>query len=63
MNKEHVTGKAEEIKGVVKENLGFITSDPDTEADGVNDQIKGKAKQAHAAAKDAQEKLHKTHTP
>jgi uncharacterized protein YjbJ (UPF0337 family) len=52
MQKEHVTGKVEEIKGKVKEKLGFITSDPDTEAEGVKEQIEGKVKQAHANAKE-----------
>jgi uncharacterized protein YjbJ (UPF0337 family) len=52
MDKEQAKGKAEEIKGKVKEKLGFITSDPDTEAQGVKDQIEGKVKQAHGAAKE-----------
>ncbi|HTF67162.1 MAG TPA: CsbD family protein [Edaphobacter sp.] len=60
MNKEKVSGKAEELKGKVKEKLGFITSDPDTEAEGVKDQIKGKVKQAHGEAK---EKFHKKNSP
>jgi CsbD-like len=35
MNKEHVSGKAEEIKGKVKEKVGHATDDPDTEAAGL----------------------------
>jgi uncharacterized protein YjbJ (UPF0337 family) len=60
MNKEQATGKAKEIKGKVKEKLGFITSDPDTESKGVKDQIEGKVKQAHGKAK---EEFVKKHTP
>lgn len=56
MQKEHVTGKAEEIKGKVKEKLGFITNDSETEAHGLEDQVKGKLKQAHGDAKDVVEK-------
>ena len=60
MNKEQAAGKAKEIKGKVKEKLGFITSDPDTEAEGVKDQIESKVKQAHGRAK---EEFVKKHTP
>ncbi len=58
MQKEQVTGKAEELKGKVKEKLGYITSDPDTEAEGVKEQIEGKVKQMHGKAKEEFVKKH-----
>jgi uncharacterized protein YjbJ (UPF0337 family) len=59
MNKEHVGGKADEIKGKVKEKVGHSTDDPDTEAAGLKDQAKGKVKQAEGDVKEALHKPHK----
>jgi uncharacterized protein YjbJ (UPF0337 family) len=59
MNTEHVSGKAEEIKGKVKEKVGHSTDDPDTEAAGLKDQAKGKVKQAEGDVKEALHKPHK----
>jgi uncharacterized protein YjbJ (UPF0337 family) len=59
MNKEHISGKAEEIKGKVKVKVGHATNDPDTEAAGLKGQAKGKVKQAEGDVKRASHKPHK----
>jgi uncharacterized protein YjbJ (UPF0337 family) len=46
-------GKADEVKGHVKETTGRVTDDRDMEAEGKGDQVKGNLKQAAEKVKDA----------
>lgn len=46
MEKEHVTGKVDELKGKGKQVAGRATDDPQLETEGVVDEVKGKVKQA-----------------
>lgn len=50
---DKVEGKAEELKGAVKEQVGDATNNRDLQADGAGDQASGNAKQAIGEAKDA----------
>ena len=40
-NKDEVKGKAEKIKGEVKEQIGKATKNPNLEQEGRDDQVKG----------------------
>jgi uncharacterized protein YjbJ (UPF0337 family) len=53
MEKEHVTGKVDELKGKVKQGVGNATDDPGLQSEGVMDEAKGKVKQTFADVKDA----------
>jgi uncharacterized protein YjbJ (UPF0337 family) len=53
MEKEHVTGKADELKGKAKQGIGNATNDPGLQGEGMVDEVKGKAKQAYGDVKDA----------
>jgi uncharacterized protein YjbJ (UPF0337 family) len=53
MEKEHLTGKADELKGKVKQGVGKATDDPGLQGEGVVDEAKGKVKQAYGDIKDA----------
>jgi uncharacterized protein YjbJ (UPF0337 family) len=46
-------GKADEVKGEVKETVGHVTDDKDLEAEGKGDKVKGNLKQAAEKVKDA----------
>jgi uncharacterized protein YjbJ (UPF0337 family) len=53
MEKEHITGKVDELKGKAKQAVGEAADDPGLQGEGVVDQAKGKVKQAYGDAKDA----------
>ncbi len=53
MEKEHVTGKVDELKGKAKQGIGRATNNPDLETEGAVDEAKGKVKQAYGDVKDA----------
>ncbi|MDQ6859897.1 MAG: CsbD family protein [Verrucomicrobiota bacterium] len=42
-NKDKIEGHAKEAKGAVKETIGRVTNDADTEASGATDKAEGKA--------------------
>ena len=52
MEKEHVTGKIDELKGKAKQGVGNATDDPGLQSEGVLDEAKGKVKQAFGDVKD-----------
>ncbi len=52
MEKEHVTGKVDELKGKAKQGVGKATDNPSLESEGVLDEVKGKVKQAYGDLKD-----------
>ena len=51
MEKEHVTGKVDELKGRAKQTVGGATDDHGLQAEGVLDEAKGKVKQAYGDVK------------
>ena len=53
MEKEHVTGKVDEVKGKAEQGVGKATNNPGLQGDGIVDEIKGKAKQAYGDVKEA----------
>lgn len=53
MEKEHVTGKIDELKGKAKQTIGNATNNPNMQDEGVLDEAKGKVKQGYGDLKDA----------
>lgn len=60
MEKEHVTGKVDELKGKAKQGVGKATDDPELQGEGLLDETKGKAKQAYGDLKDTIKSADKT---
>ena len=56
MDKEHVKGAADKVKGAVKDAAGKMTGDKDLQAEGKMDKAKGAAHNAAGDAKDAVKK-------
>jgi len=53
MDKDRIKGKAEDIAGRAKRQVGEWTGDTDTQAEGAAEQLKGKARNAVGKVKDA----------
>lgn len=53
MEKEHVTGKVDELKGKGKQTVGRATNDPGMEGEGLVDEAKGKIKQTFGDVKES----------
>ena len=53
MDKEHIKGAADKVKGSIKEAAGKVTGDASLEAEGKIDKAKGAAHNALGDAKDA----------
>jgi uncharacterized protein YjbJ (UPF0337 family) len=53
MDKDRIEGKAEDIKGRVKRQVGEWTGDEELQAEGTADQAKGKVQNAFGKVKDA----------
>lgn len=53
MDKDRIQGKAEDIAGRAKRQVGEWTGDSNTQAEGAMDQAKGKARNAVGKVKDA----------
>lgn len=53
MNKNHVKGSWNEVKGRVKEEVGHATGDDKLAGEGVVDRVKGKIENALGDVKDA----------
>lgn len=51
INKDEAAGKAEQLKGAVKEKAGEWTNDPALEAEGQADQAEGEAREAIGTVK------------
>jgi uncharacterized protein YjbJ (UPF0337 family) len=51
MEKQHVTGKVDEVKGKAKQGAGKATNNRRLQGEGVMDEVKGKAKQAYGDLK------------
>jgi uncharacterized protein YjbJ (UPF0337 family) len=51
MNKDQIKGKAENIKGRVKEAMGALTGNKQRQADGLVDRVEGAAREKVAEAK------------
>ena len=52
MEKEHVTGKVDELKGKAKQGVGKVTDNPGLQTEGIIDEVKGKVKQAFGDLKE-----------
>ena len=50
---DKLEGKADELKGKIKEGVGDATDNPRLQAEGIGDQAGGKVEQAIGEAKDA----------
>lgn len=61
MNKDQVSGVADDLKGKVKEEWGKVTNDPATQADGLKDQVKGKVEKGYGDTKEAVNDAVKSH--
>ena len=55
MNKDRIVGAAKQAKGAVKDGAGKILGDPELEAEGKGDKIKGTVQNTIGRAKDALE--------
>ncbi|ODN71999.1 CsbD family protein [Methylobrevis pamukkalensis] len=53
MDEDRIKGKAKEMGGSVKESVGKMTGDKDTERSGKADQVEGKVQSGVGKAKDA----------
>ena len=53
MDKEHVKGAADKVKGSVKDAVGGLTGDTELQAEGKMDKAKGDVRKAVGDAKDA----------
>ena len=53
MDKDRIKGKADDVVGRVKREVGEWTGDTETEAEGTAQQVKGKVENAWGKAKDA----------
>jgi uncharacterized protein YjbJ (UPF0337 family) len=57
MDKDRIKGKAEDIKGRVKRQVGEWTGDEDLQAEGTAEQAKGKVQNAFGKVKDTARKV------
>jgi uncharacterized protein YjbJ (UPF0337 family) len=53
MDREHIKGAADKVKGAVKDTVGKVTGDEKMQAEGKLDKAKGAAHDAVGDAKDA----------
>jgi uncharacterized protein YjbJ (UPF0337 family) len=53
MDKDRIAGKAKEVKGAIKEGVGKMTGNKDTEAEGKIDKAAGKVQGKVGEAKDS----------
>jgi uncharacterized protein YjbJ (UPF0337 family) len=53
MDREHVKGAADKVKGAIKEGAGKLTGDREMEAEGTWDKAKGDAHRVAGDVKDA----------
>jgi uncharacterized protein YjbJ (UPF0337 family) len=52
MDNDRIKGKTDEITGKVKSKIGEMTGDRETQAEGIGQQIKGKAQNTFGKVKD-----------
>ncbi len=50
LNKDEILGKAKQVKGTIKENLGWVTDDHQAECEGKTERIEGKVQERDAKA-------------
>lgn len=53
MDKEHIKGAADKVKGAVKDTVGKVTGDTKMQAEGKLDKAKGSARNVAGDVKDA----------
>ena len=61
MDRNRIEGKLKQVKGSVKEALGKVTGDRETEAEGVAEQQAGKIQETAGEAADAVHRRTGTH--
>jgi uncharacterized protein YjbJ (UPF0337 family) len=62
VDKDRIKGKAEQIKGDIKERIGGATKDRSTQAEGFVEQQKGKLREGVGKMKDELRREEETHT-
>jgi uncharacterized protein YjbJ (UPF0337 family) len=50
LNKDEIKGKARQVKGSIKENLGWLTDDHQAEDEGKDERIEGEVQEHDASA-------------
>ena len=60
---DKLEGKADELRGKVKESVGDATDNPDLQAEGRGDRVEGKVEQAIGEAKEAWEDVQRDRGP
>ena len=63
MNKDEIFGKARQVIGAIKENLGWLTDDHKAEGEGKANRIQGKAEQHDAKVIREEEEAGKESAP
>ena len=48
LNKDEIKGKARQVKGAIKENLGWLTDDHQAEGEGKDERIEGEVQERKA---------------
>jgi uncharacterized protein YjbJ (UPF0337 family) len=48
LNKDEIKGKARQVKGAIKENLGWLTDDHEAEGEGKDERIEGEVQERNA---------------
>jgi uncharacterized protein YjbJ (UPF0337 family) len=51
LNMDEIKGKARQVVGAIKENLGWLTNDHKAEGEGKDERIEGKAQEHDARAR------------
>ena len=59
MDKEHVKGTADKVKGAIKDTAGKVTGDKELQSEGKMDKAKGSARNAAGDVKDTVRKATK----
>jgi uncharacterized protein YjbJ (UPF0337 family) len=48
LNKDEIKGKAKQVKGAIKENLGWLTDDHEAEGEGKDERVEGEVQERNA---------------
>ena len=56
-NKDEIKGKAKQVKGAIKENLGWLTNDPEAEGEGEAERAEGEVQEQGGRARRETEEI------
>ncbi|MDQ3013661.1 MAG: CsbD family protein [Acidobacteriota bacterium] len=59
-NKDEIKGKAKQVKGTIKENLGWLTDDHQAEDEGKDERVEGEVQEHDAKASQEAEETKNT---